>query len=74
MSSAFIVAAKRTPFGAFGGSLKHLKASQLGAHAARAALAELPAETRVDSVFFGGVLASDKCVSASSNALSRRLS
>lgn len=59
-SSAFIVAAKRTPFGAFGGSLKHLKASQLGAHAAKAALAQLPQETKIDSVFFGGVLCSDK--------------
>jgi len=59
MSNAFIVAAKRTPFGAFGGSLKNIKAAHLGAHAAKAALAQLPQGTKVDSVFFGGVLASD---------------
>jgi acetyl-CoA acyltransferase 2 len=50
---AFIVASKRTPFGAFGGSLKDLKASELGGIAGRAALAELPAELEVDQVFFG---------------------
>lgn len=60
MSSAFIVAAKRTPFGAFGGSLKAVKAAQLGAHASKAALAQLPKDTKIDSVFFGGVLSSDK--------------
>ena len=59
---AYIVAAKRTPFGAFGGSLKNIKAAHLGAHAARAALAQLPKDTKIDSVFFGGVLASDKYV------------
>lgn len=50
---AFIVASKRTPFGAFGGSLKDLKASELGGIAGRAALAELPSEVEVDQVFFG---------------------
>lgn len=60
MTSAFIVAAKRTPFGSFGGSLKAVKAAHLGGHAARAALAQLPQKVKVDSVFFGGVLASDK--------------
>lgn len=62
MTSAFIVAGKRTPFGAFGGSLKNIKAAHLGGHAARAALLQLPENTKVDSVFFGGVLASDKYV------------
>jgi acetyl-CoA acyltransferase 2 len=56
---AFIVASKRTPFGAFGGSLKDLKASELGGIAGRAALAELPAELEVDQVFFGGVTQTD---------------
>ncbi|KAB5591971.1 Acetyl-CoA C-acyltransferase [Ceratobasidium theobromae] len=52
-AQAYIVAAKRTPFGAFGGTLKDLKASELGGLASRAALSTLPKETRVDSVIFG---------------------
>ncbi|KAI9183244.1 3-ketoacyl-CoA thiolase, mitochondrial [Blastocladiella emersonii ATCC 22665] len=51
----FIVAAKRTPFGAFGGKLKHMTANELGGAAAKAALAALPAGTPVDSVIFGNV-------------------
>ena len=39
MSAIFIVAAKRTPLGAFGGKLKSFSATQLGAVASRAALA-----------------------------------
>lgn len=41
-----ILAAKRTPFGTFGGALKDLSATDLGVHAARAALAQaaVPAE------------------------------
>ncbi len=35
-----ILAAKRTPFGTFGGSLKDLSATDLGVHAAKAALAQ----------------------------------
>lgn len=35
----YIVAAKRTPFSNFGGKLKDVSATELGAHAARAALA-----------------------------------
>lgn len=52
-NEAFIVASKRTPFGAFGGKLKDLKASELGGHAGRAALATLPESVQVDQVFFG---------------------
>ncbi|ORZ36169.1 Thiolase, N-terminal domain-domain-containing protein [Catenaria anguillulae PL171] len=51
----FIVAAKRTPFGAFGGKLKHLTANELGGLASKAALADLPKGTPVDSVVFGNV-------------------
>ncbi|RKP26221.1 Thiolase, N-terminal domain-containing protein, partial [Syncephalis pseudoplumigaleata] len=47
---------KRTPFGAFGGKLRDLTATELGAHASKAALASLPAGTAVDSVIFGNVL------------------
>jgi acetyl-CoA C-acetyltransferase/acetyl-CoA acyltransferase 2 len=35
-----ILAAKRTPFGTFGGSLKDLSATELGVHAAKAAIAQ----------------------------------
>ncbi|RKP40219.1 Thiolase, N-terminal domain-containing protein [Dimargaris cristalligena] len=51
----YIVAAKRTPFGAFGGKLKDLTANELGGLASKAALAGLPAGTPVDSVIVGNV-------------------
>ena len=35
-----ILAAKRTPFGTFGGALRDLSATDLGVHAAKAALAQ----------------------------------
>jgi acetyl-CoA acyltransferase 2 len=53
----WIVAAKRTAFGAFGGALRDLKATDLGVHAAQAALAQAglsPAE--IDQVVFGNVV------------------
>ena len=53
--SCFIVGAKRTAFGAFGGKLKDLTATELGALASKAALAQLPANTPVSSVIFGNV-------------------
>ncbi|BGP23228.1 hypothetical protein JCM10295v2_002122 [Rhodotorula toruloides] len=59
MSAVYIASAKRTAFGAFGGALKSYTASQLGGFAAKAALAELPEGTKVDSVVFGQVLYSD---------------
>lgn len=48
---------RRTPFGAFGGSLKNHSATQLGAIASRAALesAAVPADA-VDQVIFGNAL------------------
>src|SRR5918996_5516827 len=51
------LAAKRTPFGAFGGTLKGFSATDLGAHAAAAALesAGVPA-AEVDHVVFGNAL------------------
>ncbi|RKP08753.1 Thiolase, N-terminal domain-containing protein [Thamnocephalis sphaerospora] len=55
LADVFVVAAKRTPFGAFGGKLRGLTATELGAHAAKAALASLPAGTPVDSVIVGNV-------------------
>lgn len=59
MTNAFIVASKRTPFGAFGGQLSKLTAAQMGGHAAKAALDQLPANTPVDSTLFGLVTHSD---------------
>ena len=53
----FIVAAKRTPFGAFGGALKALSATDLGAVACRAALAAGGVDPSVvDSVVIGNVI------------------
>ena len=51
-----ILSARRTPFGTYGGSLKDLSATDLGVHAARAALAQsgvAPAD--VGHVVFGNV-------------------
>jgi acetyl-CoA acyltransferase 2 len=51
------LAAKRTPFGTFGGSLKDQTATDLGVHAAKAALAQARvAPADVDHVVFGNVL------------------
>ena len=52
----WIVAAKRTPFGAFGGTLKDVKATDLGVAAAQAAIAESAvAAADFDQVIFGCV-------------------
>jgi len=52
------VAAKRTPFGAFGGSFKDLTATDLAVHASKSALESLHGEkTAIDHVIFGNVLA-----------------
>ncbi len=52
-----IVAGKRTPFGAFGGSLESLTATDLGVEAANAALQSAGVSpAAVDAVFFGNVL------------------
>lgn len=57
MNEALIVAARRTPIGSFQGALSSMSASQLGAVAARAVLADcnFPGE-HIDSVIFGCVL------------------
>ncbi|KAJ2751308.1 3-ketoacyl-CoA thiolase, mitochondrial [Coemansia aciculifera] len=66
-AQSFIIAAKRTPFGAFGGKLKDLTANELGGIAAKAAIASLPANLQThlttstsprQSVIFGNVLQS----------------
>ncbi|HEX7489796.1 MAG TPA: acetyl-CoA C-acetyltransferase [Anaeromyxobacteraceae bacterium] len=50
------LAAKRTPFGTYGGSLKDLSATDLGVHVVKAALAQAGVSPeRVDHVVFGNV-------------------
>ena len=57
----FIVAAKRTAFGDFGGKLKDRTATELGAIATKAALGQLPKDVPVSSVVFGNVLQTSAC-------------
>lgn len=57
MNEALIVAARRTPIGSFQGALSSLSASQLGAVAARAVIADCNlAGEHIDAVLFGCVL------------------
>jgi len=52
-----LVAGKRTPFGAFGGSLRDLTATDLAVSSAKATLASLDADPGViDAVYIGNVL------------------
>ena len=51
------LSAKRTPFGANGGSLKDVSATELGTAAAKAALAESGVDpTQIDHVIFGNLI------------------
>jgi acetyl-CoA acyltransferase 2 len=55
----FIVGAKRTPFGAFGGSLKHLSANDLAVLSSKAALVQANiAPEKVEETFMGNVISS----------------
>jgi acetyl-CoA acyltransferase 2 len=55
--AVFVVAAKRTPFGTFGGALKDLTPTDLQVHAAKAALEAANLDPQaVDSVCIGNVL------------------
>jgi acetyl-CoA acyltransferase 2 len=57
MSGIFIVAAKRTAFGSFGGSLAKVSAVDLGVHATKAALAAANVNPAiVDNCIFGNVI------------------
>jgi len=59
MQKIFIVAAKRTPFGSFGGSLKNLSATDLATVATKAALSAGNIDPGVvDSVYVGNVIQS----------------
>jgi len=58
-SAIFIVGAKRTPFGAFGGKIKHLTATELATHASAAALAHANLSgSKIDETFYGNVIQS----------------
>src|SRR5882762_10693411 len=51
------LAARRTPFGTYGGSLKYQSATDLGVHAAKAALAQAGVKPDdIDNVVFGNVV------------------
>jgi acetyl-CoA acyltransferase 2 len=52
----FIVGAKRTAFGGFGGKLAHLTATELGGIASLAAKGQIPKNVNIDSVIYGNVL------------------
>ena len=57
LKNIFIVGAKRTPFGKFGGKLKDLSATDLQVIANKAAIeqSKLPAD-KIDSVIVGNIL------------------
>lgn len=59
MENVFVISGQRTPFGAFGGSLKDVSATDLGVHCSTAALqaAGLAAD-KVEHVIFGNVVPS----------------
>lgn len=53
----FILSAKRTPFGTFGGSLKDQSATDLGVHASKAAIAQAGiSPSDIEHVVFGNVV------------------
>ena len=59
MTNIFLVGARRTPFGAFGGSLKKLSSTELGTISTKAALAQGNIDpSTVDAVYFGNVIQS----------------
>lgn len=55
--SSFIVAAKRTVFGSFGGGLKHLSAVDLGVAASQAVVTK---GVEIDATIFGNVIAAGR--------------
>ena len=59
MTGIFVVGAKRTPFGAFGGALKAISATQLGVTSTVAALGDKDPKL-VDQVYFGNVIQSSR--------------
>ena len=62
LRNIYIVAAKRTPFGSFGGSLSHLSATDLATESTKAAIASAPNlnPKKIDSIYVGNVIQSSK--------------
>eukprot|EP01134_Creolimax_fragrantissima_P000754 CFRG0754T1 len=59
--SVFIVGAKRTAIGTFGGALRDTTATQLGVVAAKGAVAAAGADaSKIDNIIFGNVISSSK--------------
>lgn len=59
MENIVVIAGKRTPFGAFGGSLKDLSATDLGVASAKSTLAQAGVSPeQIDHVVFGNVVQS----------------
>src|ERR1041385_1555909 len=57
MKEVYIVSAVRTPIGSFGGALSSVSATQLGAHAIKAALERIKLDPReVQEVYMGNVM------------------
>jgi acetyl-CoA acyltransferase 2 len=62
--AVFVIGAKRTPFGAFGGSLASLSATDLGVISSKAAIASAKLDpAKIDATFVGNVIQSspDAC-------------
>jgi acetyl-CoA acyltransferase 2 len=56
-SELVFLSARRTPFGTYGGSLKDISATDLGVHAAKAAIASAKVKPDdIDNVVFGNVV------------------
>lgn len=53
MEKTVVVAAKRTPFGKFRGTLSNLDGAEVGAHAVKVSLDCLPSDINVDKLIFG---------------------
>src|SRR4051812_17188028 len=57
MKEVVIVSAVRTPIGSFGGALASMTATQLGAHAIKAAIEKIKLDPKeIQEVFMGNVL------------------
>ena len=55
----FIIGAKRTPFGAFGGKLKTLSSTDLAVHASQAAIKDAKISSdKIDETIYGNVIPS----------------
>lgn len=58
VSGVFVVAAKRTAFGTYGGKLKNISATDLGYYAAKGALESASISPEIiNTVIFGNVMA-----------------